>query len=393
MKKYLFLVLIAGFLNTSAFALTKTDQVPVKGKTVTVAISAAINGQNVSFGSKVITLADFTVPYTYTIPDAVPTPTPIPEPTPAPVTRPFAQSSFWNRGISNEPIHANSAGLVAELAAQRFGPPAYGAPNINTSDYNPVIVDVTTDITKVPVSIRNDNYSTVAKRLLLGVPIPVGVQQAAGLDGHLVIADWKNDIWYEFWQMKQENGVWICQNAGIYQGFKTGVGIMPTIQGEWNASTASRLPNTAIRLSDLKAGVIPYAVPLAIFRPKAHPSFKWPAQATDGWYTGPNAIEEGQRFRFPQNITINPNWAPIVKMLVIAIRDYGLVVRDKAGTIAFVCEDARHLAPANTVDKAGWAWQQYKPFFQNPTGTKPEHSEAWYLMLYQFPWDKLEAVA
>jgi len=135
--------------------------------------------------------------------------------------------------------------------------------------------------------------------------------------------------------------------------------------------------------SELEKGVIPHALAIAIFRPSN--KAKWPAKTTDGSYTGTNAIDEGQRFRFPQSIVIQDSWCPLIKMMVQAVRDYGLVVVDRSSCIAFGVEDGKQYAPSDVVDKAQWSYSQIK--------TKYMQGKHTWEIISQFPWNQLEAVA
>ena len=83
---------------------------------------------------------------------------------------------------------------------------------------------------------------------------------------------------------------------------------------------------------------------------------------------------EGTRFRFPANIYIDPSWPPIIQMMVVAVRDYGMVLRDIAGSVAFFGEDP-------SVYGGGDPYSQY---FGG--------QQIWEVM-DKFPFDKLQALA
>lgn len=307
-------------------------------------------------------------------------PTLIPEPSPSPAFSLYAQNSVWNKKLSTEAIHNNSPGLVAELSENQ----KIAGTWIETGPFaTPIYFVKGNSLQKVKVYLKGDTVSPNAIELAKGVPIPVSALPATGTDGHLCIIDTDNQKEYNFWQAKkQADGSFLATNAGILPNLSTSDGTMELRTNGWNSATATHLPlaGGTILLSELRAGVIPHAIATSINRP-AKNLVVWPAKTTDGWYTGPNAIPEGQRFRFPANITIDPNWQPITKMLVTAIRDYGMVVKDKTGAgVGFGLEDMRQHGITDT----GAELKKYMggKNIWDVLGTGKE-----------FPWNKLEALA
>ena len=69
----------------------------------------------------------------------------------------------------------------------------------------------------------------------------------------------------------------------------------------------------------------------------------WPAQRTDGNTFSKGitaAIPEGMRFRLDPKLDIDTlNLPPIDAMLAKAAQNYGIVVRDKAGSVVFYGQD------------------------------------------------------
>ncbi|MEK7514586.1 MAG: putative Ig domain-containing protein, partial [Patescibacteria group bacterium] len=305
------------------------------------------------------------------------------------VRRRFSPDSFYNKKLSvSEPLHSNSAGMVSELVRQtKVGPGIPWLPGINKGDFSSPIYIVTDPSTvKVPVTIVQGGseatwspFNSIAKK---GVRVPTNALPATGSDGSLAIWDQIDDVYYDFWQLKKVNGAWQASWGGYIVDVSNSDGIIPVIKNVWGGpeaqgSTATSLPlmGGAIYLAELKAGVIPHALGFAI--PQGPNKFVWPAMRTDGgvqYWEGPNALPAGTRFRFPANIVIDPNWAPIVKMIVTAIRDYGLVIQDRAGAVVLYIEDTRQYGSGDLTSQ----------FF----GGK----YAYELMSQQFPWSKLQVL-
>ena len=318
-------------------------------------------------------------------PAPVDSPAPVEPPveTPAPVTsgQIFGPESIWNKPLeASAAADANSSGLVNELVANTKLAQTW----INTDHYSTPLYKVNASTPRESVKIVQNGqelvWTELNKETKKGVPIPQDAAAAAGTDGHITILDTDSGKLYEFWQFKKVNGQWQASWGGIIENVKTSNGVMPPITNsaggtEYWGATATGLPaiGGAILIEELKAGKIPHALAVAVVRAKRN-SFVAPAQRTDGWWDGPNAIPEGTRFRFPSDMKIDPSWSPLIKMMVEAVRDYGMIVRDQAGCVTFYGEDP---TPYGAGD----------PYRESYGGL-----ELWDVMK-QFPWEKLEALA
>lgn len=367
----LYNALLADSDKCSVFNTRYFTQLPTSG-------SPSANDRNVLFvitGASNFDLASFLNSLT-TLPTQ-------PPPPPPPTGELFSPTSFWNQPLSaNQALNANSANYVNEFVANT----QLAGPWINITQYSTPYYIVDSSATKAPVSIVQNGQTLTWTALYQvcqqGIPIPANVAASGGLDGEITIYDKSADKLYEFWQFKKVNGQWQASWGGIIDNASTSSGIMPTVKNtlggdeQWGA-TATGLPTIGgtMLLKEVQAGVIPHELAVAIVRPATWTNYVWPAQRSDGWYTGPNAIPEGTRFRFPANITIDPNWSPIVKMMVIAIRDYGMIVRDQASSVVFTAEDPTQY---------GKGEDAYAPYFGG--------LQLWDVMK-QFPWDKLQALA
>lgn len=322
-----------------------------------------------------IPASDVEVDVTIDVPIPVP---PIP-PLPVPSSGFFQKDSGpWNKKLTSEALSSNSTGFVNELVANC----RLAGPWIATTQYSAPVYTVDASTPKEKVFIPNGQGSINDVELQKGIGIPPNIKAAGGTDGHVCIYDKSTDKLYDFWQFRFQNNRWEASSAGILPNQSTSQGILPRYaNGNWNSATATHLPLTGglIMLSELKAGVIPHALCYSLVRPNS--GFVWPALTSDGYYSGANAIKEGQRFRFPANISINASWTPLTKMLVIAVRDYGMVLRDTGGAISFYVEDPtpygqnEHVLDPYMAGKNLW----------DIMGTKDAEKE--------FPFSKLQALA
>lgn len=291
----------------------------------------------------------------------------------------YAPDSVWNKKLSNEPIHPNSDGYIQELLENN----KLAGPWINTINYSvPVYyVDGMTPKQKVYLTDQYAKGGPVDLECQKGVPVPDKVIISGGTDKHLTIIDKSANggkgLEWDFWGLEIVKGVCYAKNAGILDNVSDSDGRMTKRPDYyWNSSTATHLPAAAglITLDELPKGVIPHALALAIVRPKKAVCV-YPAQTTDGWYDGPNAIPEGTRFRFPANVSIDPNWTHLTRMIVTAIRDYGMILRDQAGCTALFVEDPRVYGKGEEVLTPHMAGKQI-----------------WDVMA-QIPWAKLQVLA
>jgi hypothetical protein len=141
----------------------------------------------------------------------------------------------------------------------------------------------------------------------------------------------------------------------------------------WGA-TATGLPllGGLITIADLKRGYINHALALAV--PQATQGvYSWPAQRSDGQFTGGAALPEGLRFRLDPTINVASLGLPYFdRMLAQAVQTYGIVIRDQSGSVSLYAQD-----PTTTgSDPWGAAFEGW--------------SEGTYLSW--FPWSRLQAL-
>jgi hypothetical protein len=130
-----------------------------------------------------------------------------------------------------------------------------------------------------------------------------------------------------------------------------------------------------MRVSEIQSGRIDHALAIAIPEARAR-VFSWPAQRTDGTVDSTTAIPEGTRFRLPASLNLDAMpMSPLVRMMAKAVQKYGMVVRDKGGSVAFYGEDP------------------------TPTGVDPYYGPTGFFggkypstLLAQFPWASLQVL-
>ena len=288
----------------------------------------------------------------------------------------FSATSFWNKKLSaTQSLNSNSAAMVSSLVSQAT------QPWLNVTEYSTpyYVVDSSITGTKSVYLVQNGStlvWTALYTELMKGVPIPAGAKASSGTDGHISIYDKHTDTLYEFWQFRTVNGQYQASWGGVLHNASTSNGVMPAVKNSsgvtelWGA-TATSLPMVGglMMYKEIQAGLIPHVLAMAIPLPKN--TFVSPALRSDGSSSG--IIPEGTIFRLPANVYIDPNWAPLIKMMVVAARDYGIVIRDRAGSVTFFAEDK----------SATISGDAYAPYY----GGK----QLWDVMK-QFPYAKLQAI-
>jgi hypothetical protein len=230
----------------------------------------------------------------------------------------------------------------------------------------------------VKLDTSSSPQATALRSSWLQVPIPPGAKAAAGSDAHMVIYQPATDRMWEFWKMSLQADGWRAQWGGSMSNVSTNPGYFtsPT-PSNWGA-TATSLPllGGLIRPSELAAGHIDHAIALAIPQTRAQ-YFTWPAQRTDGQVYSDTAIPEGQRFRLDPNLDLGKiQMSPLVRMIAVAAQKYGMIVRDKSGSVTLYGEDTTAEGLPNPYyGSTGWFQGQY---VSN--------------LLKAFPWSHLEAL-
>jgi len=281
---------------------------------------------------------------------------------------PFAPTSFWNAPLATgAPLDARSATWVTELRRQL----SLTNPWINTTTYSTPVYTVPAG--QPTVRVKLDGTSAPLQQAFEQVPIPADAKPAAGGDAHMVVWQPATDTMWEFWLASQKADGWHARWGGRMAGVSTNPGYFTAPNPGWGA-TATSLPllGGLMRISELESGHIDHALAFAIPHTKLSSSWSWPAQRSDGDTDSPDAIPEGARFRLPADLDIDAlKLPPVTAAIAKAVQRYGMVLRDKSGSVSFYAEDP------------------------TPTGSNPYPGlfKTWTNLLFaKFPWDRLQAL-
>jgi len=357
-------------------------QLSLGGKTVSLRGSfVAERAVAVRKGSVVslrITTGGGRAPITTVVP-AVPDPAPT-----AALPRFFAADSVWNAPLpANAPLDPASATLVKTLRTTVAQNMAAGwGPWMATGD-TPPLYTVPAGQPTVRVQLDPGSWKVELQQAMAAVPIPLTAQPAPGPDAQLTVWQPSTDRLWELFQARKLADGWHASFGGAMANTSQSVGYFdgaswPGLSQPWWGATATSLPaiGGTIMIDELKAGVIPHALAMAV--PWAKPkTYSWPAQRTDGRSTDPNAIPEGARFRIDPSLNIDAlQVPPMTKMIAKAVQRYGMIVRDQtARGISLFAENPRS-AGTNPYSGPGGFWG-------GPTPAK---------VMQAFPWGRLQLV-
>jgi hypothetical protein len=297
---------------------------------------------------------------------------------PLPTDSIFAPTSFWYQPIpANVTLHPNSANFTTEFTRQIAA--YYGNVTINTTSYASPVYTVPAGTPTTAVQFWDCQHKGYADAGLVqqwsAVPMPGYAQQASGNDNEMTVYQPSTDTVWEFWEARNQGGVWQACWGGRLQNASKSDGVFPTYYG----TTATSLPflGGQITAEELQRGEIRHAIGISLVDVERASIFSWPAHRSDGLNpnNAPNRIAEGQRFRLDPTINVDAlNLHPVAKIVAKAAQKYGFVVWDKAGSISLRAQNPKSYTAQGKPDP-------YPALFMGvPT----------YALLNGFPWNRLQ---
>jgi hypothetical protein len=209
------------------------------------------------------------------------------------------------------------------------------------------------------------------------VPFPSNwIQSGTSGDRHTVIWQPSTDKMWEFWHCTGTYPSIRADWGGRISSVSTSNGIIGAPYG----ATATGLPLVGGMITRYEAqqiaanptssgNLIPHVLALAL--PEIANYHVAPANRHDGVpYAGVYPVAEGRRFRLPANVAV-PSGPPLLRAIVIAARDYGMVNRD--GTATVISLYGEQNKPGDT------------DYWTAARGGQP-----FYSILDAFPWSQLQ---
>lgn len=290
----------------------------------------------------------------------------------------FAPTSFWYQAIpANVALHPNSANFTADVERQIRT--YWNNVTINTNAYASPVYNAAAGTRTAPVQFWDCQGKRYTDPSIVqqwsAVPMPAYAVPAAGTDVEMTVYQPSSDSIWEFWQARNQGGVWQACWGGRMQNVSKSNGIWPVGYG----TTATGLPflGGQITAEELKRGEIRHAIGISLVDLESSNIVSWPANRSDGWNPNkaPNRIAEGQRFRLDPTLNIDTmKLHPVAKVIAKAAQKYGFVVWDRAGAVGLRAQN-----PATYT-----AIGQANPYPALFNGT------AQYAVMNGFPWNRLQ---
>jgi hypothetical protein len=295
----------------------------------------------------------------------------------------FAPTSFWNqRQPAGAPLDPSSAAYVANLVKQGQET-AFG---FSFRDYGATlfIAAASTPLQKVTIDNQSNAYFDAMREAFAAVPIPPQARPAHPWPGDnpMCIYQPSTDTYWEGWKWSQfevdgphsggqAEGVsaeilnapgWHMESGAVYLNVSKNLGFFddaswPPVAGKnyrWSSS-ASGLPlmGGCLRIAEAQRLYIPHALQFAI--PAVQKTvFSYPASKTDGTSSDPTAPKEGMCFRLPATYDLSGIADPFVRAVCTAIRDFGLYLKDKGGSVAIQCESQATVPKSQAYGTDAW---------------------------------------
>ncbi|MFN7160623.1 MAG: S-layer homology domain-containing protein [Candidatus Gracilibacteria bacterium] len=227
----------------------------------------------------------------------------------------FPSDNPWNRDISKDPIHVNSANYIASILKGKtklhpdFGSnPDYGIP------YS--IVDSSQK--KVPINV----VSYADESDLGSYPIPDNQKVEAGSDHHVLVADKDNCKLYELYGAEKTSTGWNADSAAIFD-LASNI-LRPDY---WTSADAAGLPifPGLVKYDEVKSGKITHALRFTVSKTQKafiHPATHFASSSTDA-----NLPPMGLRLRLKADFDIS-SYTGDTKVILEALKTYGMIVAD-----------------------------------------------------------------
>jgi hypothetical protein len=252
----------------------------------------------------------------------------------------FPADNAWNRDISDTtayPVDPNSAALIAHIGTDTglhmdFGTTAelYGIPY--------VVVDATQP--RVSLSI-NSSTGYASESDVFAMPIPGNAPiegganyAASGGDGHVIVVS-RSPITgvvqqlFELWHAQpQGDGSWTADASAAFD--ITSDNVRPTTAGQCDITSADAagLPifPGLVRYDEVASGSIQHALRFTVVSTRA--AFVPPANHWASTSTGSDFPPMGMRVRLRADYVIPSNFSKESKVILQALKTYGLIVAD-----------------------------------------------------------------
>jgi hypothetical protein len=300
----------------------------------------------------------------------------------------FPSDNPWNQNISDAPVAANSAAIIARIGASVRIHPDWGADNPANGD-DPLYgipVNVVHGNSTAKVNVIIDNYPGESD--VVAVPIPAnaviegdyqngpnpnggGYNANQRGDSHLIVWDEDTNIAYELYGVTRPSdpklfpntsGVELSHTDGKWHAAQETVWNMNTdtfrTLGDTSADAAGlsilaglARPDEGLPVSQGGQGAINHALRVTLPSGDINPQYIYPASHMVSTSQGANNVPLGARLRLANTTAINNsinNMPPESQIVARAMQQYGLIVAD-IGSAMYVTGDSAAVDANNNI--------------------------------------------
>jgi hypothetical protein len=222
-----------------------------------------------------------------------------------------------------------------------------------------------------------DGWDTDLNRQLRNIHVPADLQPDPSTDGSVSIYNVDTHELVELWKARQVGGQWQACWGGKIARTDQSRGTFGNYYGV--SASGLALWGLTIRQQELLDGHINHVINLALPLTRRN-TISWPANRTDGNSPG-TQLAIGQMLRLPASLDLSRlRLSPAALTVAKAAQEYGVVISDTSGSVAFAAENPIALADNkySTIFRDRW------PFLEM-TGIKGRGE-------VPFPLDKLVAL-
>jgi hypothetical protein len=261
-----------------------------------------------------------------------------------PPARPYASSAPWNLPVAGMPQHPDSTLLARKCWNSRSDMP--GNINLSFDEYTYPVYDAAKANGTYPVVVRKDWGSNLKGQR---IPFNGAWRASSGSDGQMIILDPATGREWNLWRGSFNNGAVYIDNGNLVPGSYW------TRADGYPPSRGCGIPYLAmlVRPQEVALGAIEHALSMP-FKGIHKSLFVAPATKTDG-PTAPYALADGvpEGTRFALRVTdaeieawlatlpIYSTGKQSARVIARAMRDYGFIVTDNAGSAHLQFEDRR----------------------------------------------------
>lgn len=257
-------------------------------------------------------------------------------------------SPFYQKLPAGSPTASDSPALVSSLDSQAhvfYGTATDANVGLNTVTHTPPMyvarnTDPLYDVKSWSCQGHTGSIATMFNENMQDINIPADALADPSDDGGMTIYNPDTRQLVELWKARKVDGDWqACWGGRINDADKS----MGVFSGTWGMSASGMaMWATTIRASEIAQGRIDHVIGMSI--PYTKSTISSPAVRTDGWRTG-TELSIGQMLRLPASLNIDAmTLSPLARTIAKAAQEYGIIITDTGGSVAFSAENANGMA-------------------------------------------------